>query len=212
MTQRTEQFAAPKAAEWVRHRERGSLWLLKVMAFLSLRLGRRTSRVILYGIAAYFFSVSAECAASFATLPAPGTGSSTHGPRALPANPRLCDDDSRSRLSDRWPKRKVPYHSRRRGDAAGPGEGRPRRAVVGSASGQLRGHALLEPASKRAARRHGHVRRKRTQDQRHPRGDQSRLGAPRSSPWAISMPCSSLPSVFKQDAFSVGVRRSRARR
>jgi predicted LPLAT superfamily acyltransferase len=57
MTQRTEQFvdAAPKAAEWVRHRERGSLWLLKIMAFLSLRLGRRPSRVILYGIAAYFF-------------------------------------------------------------------------------------------------------------------------------------------------------------
>jgi predicted LPLAT superfamily acyltransferase len=44
-----------KAAEWVRHRERGSLWLLKIMAFLSLRLGRRASRIILYGIAAYFF-------------------------------------------------------------------------------------------------------------------------------------------------------------
>jgi predicted LPLAT superfamily acyltransferase len=44
-----------KAAEWVRHRERGSLWLLKIMAFLSLRLGRTFSRVILYGIAAYFF-------------------------------------------------------------------------------------------------------------------------------------------------------------
>jgi predicted LPLAT superfamily acyltransferase len=44
-----------KAAEWVRHRERGSLRLLKIMAFLSLRCGRRTSRVILYGIAIYFF-------------------------------------------------------------------------------------------------------------------------------------------------------------
>jgi predicted LPLAT superfamily acyltransferase len=44
-----------KSAEWVRHRERGSLWLLKVMAFLSLRLGRSPSRIILYGIAAYFF-------------------------------------------------------------------------------------------------------------------------------------------------------------
>jgi len=42
-------------AEWVRHRERGSQWLLKVMAFLSLRLGRTSSRIILYGIAAYFF-------------------------------------------------------------------------------------------------------------------------------------------------------------
>ena len=43
------------AAEWIRHRERGSLWLLKIMAFLSLRLGRTLSRVILYGIAVYFF-------------------------------------------------------------------------------------------------------------------------------------------------------------
>jgi predicted LPLAT superfamily acyltransferase len=44
-----------ESAEWVRHRERGSLWLLKIMAFLSLRLGRGPSRVILYCIAAYFF-------------------------------------------------------------------------------------------------------------------------------------------------------------
>lgn len=44
-----------RAAEWVRHRERGSLFLLRIMVFLSLRLGRRLSRVILYGIAVYFF-------------------------------------------------------------------------------------------------------------------------------------------------------------
>jgi predicted LPLAT superfamily acyltransferase len=35
--------------------ERGSTRLLRLMAFLSLRLGRRASRVVLYGIAAYFF-------------------------------------------------------------------------------------------------------------------------------------------------------------
>jgi predicted LPLAT superfamily acyltransferase len=44
-----------KAAEWITHRERGSLWLLKIMAFLSLRCGRAPSRIILYGIASYFF-------------------------------------------------------------------------------------------------------------------------------------------------------------
>jgi predicted LPLAT superfamily acyltransferase len=57
VTQRAAQFAQPhlKAAEWVRYRERGSLWLLKIMAFLSLRMGRRFSRLILHGIAAYFF-------------------------------------------------------------------------------------------------------------------------------------------------------------
>src|SRR5277367_7139965 len=45
---------APKAAEWVSYRERGSLALLKLMAVLSTRLGRGASRVVLYGIAAYF--------------------------------------------------------------------------------------------------------------------------------------------------------------
>ncbi len=44
-----------KAAEWVRNRERGSLWLLKLMAFLSIRCGRTLSRSILYCIAFYFF-------------------------------------------------------------------------------------------------------------------------------------------------------------
>jgi predicted LPLAT superfamily acyltransferase len=42
-------------AEWITHRERGSIALLRLMAFLSLRLGRRVSRVPLYGIAVYFF-------------------------------------------------------------------------------------------------------------------------------------------------------------
>jgi predicted LPLAT superfamily acyltransferase len=44
-----------KPAEWRSHRERGSNGLLKLMAFLSLRLGRRVSRAVLYGIALYFF-------------------------------------------------------------------------------------------------------------------------------------------------------------
>jgi predicted LPLAT superfamily acyltransferase len=44
-----------KPAEWVRRRERGSSALLRLMAFLSLRLGRRLSRSVLYGIALYFF-------------------------------------------------------------------------------------------------------------------------------------------------------------
>jgi predicted LPLAT superfamily acyltransferase len=45
----------PRAAEWRRAPERGSLTLLRVMAFVSLRLGRRAGRLILYLIAAYFF-------------------------------------------------------------------------------------------------------------------------------------------------------------
>jgi predicted LPLAT superfamily acyltransferase len=46
---------AHKPADWVSHRERGSLTLLRIMAYLSMRLGRTLSRGVLYGIAAYFF-------------------------------------------------------------------------------------------------------------------------------------------------------------
>ena len=48
-------LATPPGAAWVRHRERGSPFLLRVMASISLRFGRRASRCILYGIAVYFF-------------------------------------------------------------------------------------------------------------------------------------------------------------
>jgi len=44
-----------RPADWVRHRERGSTAMLRLMAFLSLRLGRPSSRGVLYGIAAYYF-------------------------------------------------------------------------------------------------------------------------------------------------------------
>jgi predicted LPLAT superfamily acyltransferase len=44
------------AAEWVTHRERGSITTLRIMTFLSLRLGRGVGRCLLYGIAAYFFA------------------------------------------------------------------------------------------------------------------------------------------------------------
>jgi predicted LPLAT superfamily acyltransferase len=46
----------PRAAEWVTHRERGSMTLMRIMTFLSLRLGRSGGRVFLYLIAAYFFT------------------------------------------------------------------------------------------------------------------------------------------------------------
>ena len=43
------------AADWVTHAERGSQLLLRLMSWISLRLGRRASRIVLYGIVAYFF-------------------------------------------------------------------------------------------------------------------------------------------------------------
>src|SRR5882757_2638334 len=44
------------AAEWVTHRERGSMTMLRIMTFLSLRLGRAGGRIFLHLIAAYFFT------------------------------------------------------------------------------------------------------------------------------------------------------------
>jgi predicted LPLAT superfamily acyltransferase len=44
-----------RKADWIGHRERGSIALLRIMAFVSLHLGRTLSRIPLYGIAIYFF-------------------------------------------------------------------------------------------------------------------------------------------------------------
>jgi predicted LPLAT superfamily acyltransferase len=48
--------ARASRAEWASHRERGSVILLRMMTFVSLHLGRRAGRCILYLIAAYFFA------------------------------------------------------------------------------------------------------------------------------------------------------------
>ena len=56
MTPKTVNLVDGEAkADWIRHRERGSMALLRIMAFVSLRLGRTLSRVALHGIAIYFF-------------------------------------------------------------------------------------------------------------------------------------------------------------
>jgi predicted LPLAT superfamily acyltransferase len=47
--------APARSAEWISYRERGSTPWLRIMVFLSLALGRGASRVVLYGIALYFF-------------------------------------------------------------------------------------------------------------------------------------------------------------
>jgi predicted LPLAT superfamily acyltransferase len=50
----------PALAEWATRRERGSVFWLKVMCFISLRMGRAAGRFILYFIAAYFFAFAPE--------------------------------------------------------------------------------------------------------------------------------------------------------
>ena len=48
--------APPGSAEWKQRPERSSLFMLRVMTWISLTLGRRAGRVVLYGIAAYFLA------------------------------------------------------------------------------------------------------------------------------------------------------------
>ena len=45
-------------AEWARRPERSNYTLLRVMTWISLRLGRPVGRVVLLGIAAYFLAFS----------------------------------------------------------------------------------------------------------------------------------------------------------
>ena len=74
--------AAPGAPPaWTRNPERGSVALLRFMTWLSLRLGRRTSRLIVYGIAAYFLLLA----------PAARRASRTYLRRALGREPRWSD-------------------------------------------------------------------------------------------------------------------------
>ena len=55
MTKVANLVEPPRKADWIGHRERGSIALLRIMAFVSLRLGRTSSRIPLYGIAIYLF-------------------------------------------------------------------------------------------------------------------------------------------------------------
>ena len=46
--------ASAVGADWKQHPERSSMFWLRVMTWISLQLGRGASRIVLYGIAAYF--------------------------------------------------------------------------------------------------------------------------------------------------------------
>lgn len=50
----TSQANSAQHAAWAHAPERSNLLLLRIMVWVSMRLGRRASRVVLYGIAAYF--------------------------------------------------------------------------------------------------------------------------------------------------------------
>lgn len=56
---KTERIATPaQGADWKQRPERSNMFWLRVMTWISLRLGRRASRVVLYGIAGYFLALA----------------------------------------------------------------------------------------------------------------------------------------------------------
>ena len=57
MTQANRSADTPGA--WQQRPERSNMLMLRVMTWISLRLGRRAGRCVLYGIAAYFFAANA---------------------------------------------------------------------------------------------------------------------------------------------------------
>ena len=46
--------------DWTAHRERGSLWLLRLMRWIALAAGRRLSRVVLHPISLYYLLVAGD--------------------------------------------------------------------------------------------------------------------------------------------------------
>jgi len=55
------------AADWTRRAERGSLPLLRFMAWLSLAVGRGPSRILLHAAAAYYLTMSPAARNAWAT-------------------------------------------------------------------------------------------------------------------------------------------------
>ena len=69
MTDAGRNRARRKTPEWLQRKERGNAFWIALMSRLSLKLGRRLSRVVLYGIAFYFvFAAAAARRASRAYL------------------------------------------------------------------------------------------------------------------------------------------------
>ena len=170
VSQPSPQLAAARSAavaEWRRRPERGSPLALRIMAWLSLRLGRPVGTLLLYLIAAYFFLFAPRarrCMRDYLR-------------RALGREPRAVDRfrqimtfatiDPRSPLPAG--RALPPVRGVAAGRAADERSGRRgrRRAPDGRAHGQLRGAALDRRAAARPRPGDDHVRGQRAQGQRH---------------------------------------------
>jgi predicted LPLAT superfamily acyltransferase len=58
MSDRNQNSAAKETPEWMLHKERSSMFWLRLMRWLSLTLGRRLSRIVVFGIALYFVLIA----------------------------------------------------------------------------------------------------------------------------------------------------------
>jgi predicted LPLAT superfamily acyltransferase len=67
--------------DWTRHRERGSMVMLRMMSWISRRLGRRVARIVLHGIVLYFLAFAPRARAPMRV----------YLRRALGREPRLAD-------------------------------------------------------------------------------------------------------------------------
>jgi predicted LPLAT superfamily acyltransferase len=76
-----EQTTSEQTTSWVERPERSNTLILRVMIWLSLHLGRAFSRIVLYGIAIYFFLFA----------PAARRASRDYLTRALGRKPRVAD-------------------------------------------------------------------------------------------------------------------------
>lgn len=72
---------AASGASWTRHRERSNLPILRLMVWISLRLGRPASRLVVHGIAAYFLAFA----------PRAGRASAAYLARVLRRRPTLAE-------------------------------------------------------------------------------------------------------------------------
>ncbi len=77
-------------AEWVQRPERSNGAMLRLMTWISLRLGRTPARFILSGISLYFLVFSPAAKDGFAHLSAPGARTGTQIRRPVPALSQLC--------------------------------------------------------------------------------------------------------------------------
>ena len=169
--------------EWIRHRERGSIALLRIMAFRLAALGPHAEPRSAVRHRHLLLFVRTERAAPFAAL---------FAPRARPGSPRARDrfrqilsfattiHDRVYLINEQFEQFNITLEGE---DAGARAVARAAAApcCLGAHMGSFEVMHSLGRRQRGLARRHGHVRGECAQDQRHPRGHQSATWMPTSS-------------------------------